>query len=135
MEPPRISWKGPIKTNWITVTSFSRWLFQLVCWFDEVRHCHEIDQINPRKGHASHRTIQSASHKPFLANFVGSKNVYTCLNVSLSIWHRNVHGIYQNLSWISLLLQSCVSPLSSWAWIVRLFSTVVFFFISRSLLQ
>jgi hypothetical protein len=24
------------------------------------------------------------------------------MNVSLSIWHRNVHGIYQSLSWISL---------------------------------
>ena len=24
------------------------------------------------------------------------------MHVSLSIWHRNVHGIHQNLSWISL---------------------------------
>jgi hypothetical protein len=36
LEPPRISWKGPIKTNWITATVFLRLLFQLVGWFDEV---------------------------------------------------------------------------------------------------
>jgi hypothetical protein len=36
LERPRISWKGSIKTNWITVTIFSRLLFQLVGWFDEV---------------------------------------------------------------------------------------------------
>jgi hypothetical protein len=36
VEPPRIGWKGPIKTNWITFTIFSRLLFQLVGWFDEV---------------------------------------------------------------------------------------------------
>jgi hypothetical protein len=36
LEPPRISWKGPIKTNWITFTIFLRLLFQLVGWFDEV---------------------------------------------------------------------------------------------------
>ena len=43
-------------------------------------------------------------NKPFLANFASSKNVYSCLNActSLSICHRNVHGIYQNLSWILL---------------------------------
>jgi hypothetical protein len=38
LERPRISWKGPIKTNWITITIFSRLLFQLVGWFDEVMH-------------------------------------------------------------------------------------------------
>ena len=38
LEPPRISWKGPIKTNWITVTIFSRLLFQLVGWFDEISY-------------------------------------------------------------------------------------------------
>jgi hypothetical protein len=43
LEPPRISWKGPIKTNWKTFTIFLRLLFQLVHglvhnygWFDEV---------------------------------------------------------------------------------------------------
>jgi hypothetical protein len=36
LEPPRISWKGPIKTNWITFTIFLQSLFQLVGWFDEV---------------------------------------------------------------------------------------------------
>jgi hypothetical protein len=36
LEPPRISWKGPIKTNWITFTIFLQLLFQLVGWFDEV---------------------------------------------------------------------------------------------------
>jgi hypothetical protein len=36
LEPARMSWKGPIKTNWITFTIFLRLLFQLVGWFDEV---------------------------------------------------------------------------------------------------
>jgi hypothetical protein len=36
LEPPRISWKGPIKTNWTTFTIFLRLLFQLVGWFHEV---------------------------------------------------------------------------------------------------
>jgi hypothetical protein len=37
LEPQRISWKGPIKTNWITTfTIFLQLLFQLVGWFDEV---------------------------------------------------------------------------------------------------
>ena len=35
-EPPRICWKGPIKTSWIIFTIFSRLLFQLVGCFDEV---------------------------------------------------------------------------------------------------
>jgi hypothetical protein len=36
LEPPRITWKGPIKTNWTTFTIFLRLLFQLVGWFDEI---------------------------------------------------------------------------------------------------
>jgi hypothetical protein len=34
LEPPRISWKGPIKTNWTTFTILLRLLFQLVGWFE-----------------------------------------------------------------------------------------------------
>jgi hypothetical protein len=36
LEPPRISWKGPIETDWTTFTIFLRLLFQLVGWFDEI---------------------------------------------------------------------------------------------------
>ena len=56
LERPRISWKGPIRTNWITITIFSRLLFQLLGWFDEVMHAlfwvHTLlKEISTRENH------------------------------------------------------------------------------------